>query len=308
MNTRLYHSMTQRASELESSIKEKQNFIASSPAGQIKCYKFGGYYRWFISNEKGNANNDSPHTSINSGENSEEDSCSTANCTKSQRRYLSKKDIELATLLAVKGLYEAELRDEIQELNAVKMYLRHRSNFQRGNDYLERNEEFSRLVRPYLDNKAFTSKKAVIEWMQNRQNDSVPYPEKLNILTKAGIYVRSKSERDIANALVKYNLPFKYECKVESDIGPLFPDFTILNPRNGQEIIWEHNGMMDNPEYANRTFRRTAAYYRLGYHPDKNFIMTYEENNEGLDDDYIDAIIRHFFVDTFSYKYSQENL
>lgn len=54
-------------------------------------------------------------------------------------------------------------------------------------------------------------------------NDQLPYYE-----TDNKERVRSKSELNIANALYKYGIPYKYECPLRLSNGKvIYPDFTI---------------------------------------------------------------------------------
>ena len=164
---------------------------------------------------------------------------------------------------------------------------------------MDLNSDINHLVEGFLSKRYQKSTQAVSDWLSQRSGVSAGHEEGLKVKTHAGFNVRSKSERDILHSLMDFGIPYKFEEQVLTDIGPLYPDFTILNPLNGQEVIWEHNGSMDDPEYAAKVFKRTAAYYRKGYHPGKNFIITYEENNEGIDKDWIEAIIRQYFTDPY---------
>ena len=216
-----------------------------------------------------------------------------------QRRYLKQSELQLAEQLAIKGLIQAELQDAQRELKAINRYLKYCSSFDSVDKYLNTNPDICSLVDEYKTNKYLEATHQVSEWLAQRSGISAGHEERLTVKTHAGFNVRSKSERDILHALIDFGLPYKYEEQVITDIGPLFPDFTILNPLNGKEVIWEHNGSMDDPIYAAKVFKRTAAYYRAGYHPGKNFIITYEENNEGLDRDWIDAIIIQHFTNPY---------
>ena len=72
-------------------------------------------------------------------------------------------------------------------------------------------------------------------------------------LTKSGIKVRSKSEMMIADALFLLSIPFVYKPQIVINGIEFHPDFIILSPFDGREIIWEHFGRMSNREYQRRT-------------------------------------------------------
>lgn len=59
--------------------------------------------------------------------------------------------------------------------------------------------------------------------------------DKTEFYTKRGERVRSKSEILIANTLNDNNIPYRYECPVEVDIGKkLYPDYVVHN-------MWKFN-------------------------------------------------------------------
>ena len=38
--------------------------------------------------------------------------------------------------------------------------------------------------------------------------------------------------------------------------GIVYPDFTLLSRKTGKEIYWEHEGMMDDQEYARKAVQK----------------------------------------------------
>lgn len=280
---KLQESMKREAAHLEQSINEKEQQLAGLPEGELKCYSSGNRkkrYVILIKKVKGKSDNEKPRTVR-------------------QRRYIKHSESDLAEQLAIKGLLNSEIKDEKRELSAINRYLKFCSSFDSSEKFLDSNSDINQLVDGFITKRYQKSTQAVNNWLSQHSGVSAGHEKGLRVKTHAGFNVRSKSERDILHTLMDFGIPYKYEEQVLTDIGPLYPDFTILNPLNGQEVIWEHNGSMDDPEYAAKVFKRTAAYYRKGYHPGKNFIITYEENNEGIDKDWIEAIIRQYFTDPY---------
>ena len=100
------------------------------------------------------------------------------------------------------------------------------------------------------------------------------YPEHL---TDRGERVRSKSEVIIANLLLKEDIPYRYEYPIRlRGIGRVYPDFTVLNVRIRKEFRWEHLGMMDDPDYANKAVRKIRDYQQNGMFPGDSLIITSE--------------------------------
>ena len=260
-----YNSMCNEKKFLENEIAKKEAYVNSAPDGKLYCFKNGDSWRWYVKKEK--------------------------------RKYLSRDEEDVAKALALKGLYENELLDDRQELRAVKMYLSNCSSFERGSKYAERACEFSRLLGEHYESLQKGKTEYVKSWLENKYTGPVPNPEGLVVPTRAGFKVRSKSERDIIRMLMDYNIPFKYEQKMVCDNVDLFPDFTVLSPTTAKQFLWEHNGLMDKFEYVAKKLRDEKLYYKLGYRRGKNMIVTYEENNEGIDERHVEFLIHHMILE-----------
>lgn len=98
-------------------------------------------------------------------------------------------------------------------------------------------------------------------------------------ITSKGERVRSKSEIIIADALSRAGIPYRYEYPTNvKGWGTLYPDFTCLDTRTREEIIWEHFGLMHDRDYAEKAVQKIALYAASGYTLGKNFIATFETN------------------------------
>ncbi len=91
--------------------------------------------------------------------------------------------------------------------------------------------------------------------------------------TSKGDIVRSKSEVIIANILFSNKVQYEYEKKLYYNQGNwIEPDFTIEIP-NGNEIYWEHLGMIGTESYDKRWKEKLEIYRK--YFPDQ-LVVTYE--------------------------------
>ena len=130
------------------------------------------------------------------------------------------------------------------------------------------------------------------------QSENPKDRDKLVYNTSFGLYVRSKNELLIAEALYAVGLVFWYERRLEivvCDDGKyyteiIFPDFTIMLP-DGTLIYWEHFGMMENPKYQEDNYRRLQKYLSNGIYPPKNLIMTFDGEKMPFDNSAIWRII-----------------
>lgn len=135
------------------------------------------------------------------------------------------------------------------------------------------------------------------QWLSTAGSNNPIKPETLKYMTRAGIMVRSKSERTIADKLVEYGLPFRYEARYENCYqGCSFvtsPDFIILCA-DGREVIWEHFGLLSDEEYAQKNTQKLIDYLRCGCSLTRDLICTIETDIENPQ--VLDHIIQKFLL------------
>lgn len=253
---------------LEKSIKNKKELVKKLPDGKLQCHKAGNYYNWYVVNrvkEKGKS--------------------------KVITKYIRKSQRKKAEALALKSLYLCDLRDEEQELRALNMYLRNKSDFSRRTKFLDRSLGFVELLSPYVDGEW---DKYVEDWLDEEPYKDVPMPEGRKFRCANGMMVRSKSEQIIVAALVYNHIPFKYEYPLDLEDKTVFPDFTIMNQKTHEKIIWEHFGMMGDIDYKLSNINKLASYINNNYVPFVNLITTFEVDNSGIDEMWIEKIIETY--------------
>ncbi len=106
--------------------------------------------------------------------------------------------------------------------------------------------------------------------------------------------MRSKSEVLIAMLLEQHGLEFEYEHPWKVQGKYYYPDFLIRHPKTGQWILWEHFGLMDDPEYARRAYEKIQAYIESGIMPGVHLIMTFETKNQPLSVKVVEDTIKRF--------------
>ncbi len=137
---------------------------------------------------------------------------------------------------------------------------------------------------------------AIVEaWLAEPFQRKKP-PENNDFKTNLGDVVRSKSELNIANALARHGIPYRYEAElVLSDGTVLHPDFTILDIRHRRILIWEHLGMLDDRGYARDTVKRMRQYRADHIYPGEQLILTEECDGKPLGTTEIERVIEHYF-------------
>ncbi len=135
----------------------------------------------------------------------------------------------------------------------------------------------------------------VNQWNSEEYEGKAFSDDSPSLYSERGERVRSKTEVMIADRLYKEGVPYHYEYPVYLDgMGIVYPDFTILNVRLRKKLLWEHFGMMDNPEYAANAIRKLIVYQENGIFPGDSLIMTWETQMIPLDPRHISKLIRHY--------------
>ena len=129
------------------------------------------------------------------------------------------------------------------------------------------------------------------EWMKASYDRNTLYSEDLKYKTLTGTMVRTKSEWLIAIALEMMGIPYRYEQLHYIEGKVYYPDFTIRKP-DGTVLIWEHFGLMNNPDYAKKAKIKIENYEKAGFKQHTNLICTYEDDIESQAS--IERIIKRF--------------
>lgn len=198
-----------------------------------------------------------------------------------KRRYIKKKDIELAKKLAQKQ-YCKEVRP-LAKARLDRMKFLSEEKIETIYDQLS--EERKVLVKPFQ----MSAKEILKRWEMESYEKSTVYEENLRFETDRGEFVRSKSEVIIANILYRHKdkILYKYErplhLLVNGQEKIVYPDFTILNIETGRVVYWEHAGRMDDPYYARSFVKKMNTYRANGYQIGKDIILTFETQETPLE-------------------------
>ena len=96
----------------------------------------------------------------------------------------------------------------------------------------------------------------------------------------------------IAETLTRHQIPYQYEYPLWLDaFGYVRPDFRCLNIRKRQIVFWEHQGRMDDPDYATHAIRKIRAYEESGIYVGQNLIITRESSDCPLNPDTVERWI-----------------
>jgi hypothetical protein len=248
------------------SIHQIQKELQKLPIGRLVCRKSGKYRKLFC---------------VSDG----------------QYRYLKKSDLQLSADLALRKYYELRL----SSLESEKKLFEELMSLQEMNQktisaVFSPDSKFHNLLKQRLEVQLSSSSDIMQQWVCAEYQKSASHPEHLIYKTASGDRVRSKSEVIIANTLFANGIPFRYEAALMMEDTTYYPDFTIMHPVTLEIYYLEHFGLIDNPEYMMRSFRKVESFISAGIIPTHNLICTYETSAHPLDSDYIQRLVHLYFL------------
>lgn len=226
-------------------------------------------------------------------------------------KYIKKKDTEFAKALAQKD-YNAKIIQQLQkEINTLQEYL---TQSQNGYAISKLYENLCPARQALITPVTFTHEQYIAQWKSVTWQGHSFSPDTPIYDTANKEQVRSKSEVIIADTLLRHGIPYRYEYPlVLKKVGfslehtdhkhapsiktlTLYPDFLCLNVHTRQEYIWEHFGLMDDPDYAKNVAAKLRLYAKNEIFPGHNLIITMESKNEPLSTSTIDMTIKEYFT------------
>ncbi|MCR5490211.1 MAG: hypothetical protein K6F03_09120 [Saccharofermentans sp.] len=205
--------------------------------------------------------------------------------------YLPRKDRDIAAALAQKDYDSKLLAELVKQQKALERFLK---------DYdpdapLDVYEKLSEARKALVTKEFLTDKEYVEQWLNMPYNHMGFGDNDPEYYTPKGERVRSKSELLIADALIRNNIPYRYECPVYEG-GYLIgvPDFNCLNVRQRKDYYWEHLGMMSDSTYADKNVRKLEKYSLANDFDESRLILTFETENHPLNTRVIEEKIRRY--------------
>jgi len=258
-------TVKKRAELLHGAITEAENSLKTAPQGMLRDIRHGKDYQYFWRKEKSDV------TGTYLSKKSEEKTI----------RELAQKEYNLKFLKAAK-----------EELRTLDKYLAVSEKWKVGDIYNSMNAARRNYVIPFITPDTLYVK----EW-EDREYEpgyfSPGYPEYYSAKDER---VRSKAEENIANLLKMNKIPYHYEFPIIIGGEERRPDFLCLNVRTKKEYLWEHFGMMDNIDYAQRNVEKINKMAANGYVHGLNCIFTFETSNLPLNTRIIQLMIEKFLT------------
>lgn len=207
--------------------------------------------------------------------------------------YISKIDSELPKLLAQKKYNQSVLKKAKARLRQIERITRDYSDDEIEKIYTSMHTQRQLLVTPIEP----IWEKELVRWYDSEYHGKEFYEGTAEIVTEKGERVRSKSEKILADYFYRNNILYQYERPLYlKGYGTVYPDFTFLSKKTRKEIYWEHEGMMDKPEYAKSAVKKIESYQRNGIHLGERLILTFETELTVLNSQIVEELVEKYLV------------
>lgn len=207
--------------------------------------------------------------------------------------YISSNDMELVRQLAQKKYNQSILKKAEIRLKQVKKITRDYSDDEIEQIYDKLHKERQLLVMPVEP----TWEQKLAQWDGETYQGKEFYEGTAVIITEKGERVRSKSEKILADYFYRNNIIYKYEKPLFlKGYGTVYPDFTFLSRKTGEEIYWEHEGMMDKSDYAKTAVKKLESYQKNGIYLGERLIATFETEQTLLNSQIIEQLVKKYLL------------
>lgn len=254
--------MLEILSDLQSDLEEEAKHL---PEGNLYCYNSGGRRNYCERIPKGGNR-------------------------KKERRFGVGKDKQRLHLLVRKEYVKKALPLIRKNIESCRSFLNNYSCVDENSVMKEFTQKFPELA-------AMIYNDADPEiWEDKYPQDKELYPDDLKSQAADGTDMRSLGEIIVGSRLRHYGIPYKYEAAIDHPDIPYVPDFTIIRPRDGKIIYWEHLGKVNDEDYLNRNKHKFEVYEMYGIVPWDNLIVSYSQANGGINEKLIDALIQGWLL------------
>lgn len=261
---RLKRLLIEEKTRLEQVIKRTRESLIDMPEGTLRLTMRKGYPQYYLCNgrQKGGS-------------------------------YIPKSEIDLVRKLAQKSYDQKVLRLAEKRYRQIAAIIKDYEEHELEQIYLEEHVERRKFIRPveatWQQKKQEWSAK---EYVGKEFREGTPV-----ILTERGERVRSKSEKIMADYFYRNGIEYKYECPLYlKGVGTVYPDFTLLSRKTGEEIYWEHFGRADDPNYARKMVKKIQAYEANDIYQGERLILTYETEEMILNTKKIEQLVKRYLI------------
>lgn len=205
------------------------------------------------------------------------------------QKYIHSNEMSIAKELAQKAYEEKMLKLAQKRLGQIKRLLKDFEDNEIDKLYDDLHPARKKLFLP----KEKTIEQKYNDWIALEYQGKEFQEGASMILTERGERVRSKSEKIMADYFYRNNVEYKYEKPLFlKGYGYVYPDFTFFSKRIGDEVYWEHDGKMDDPEYARKAIKKIDEYENNEIYIGERLFVTFETSNKILSTREIERILK----------------
>lgn len=205
--------------------------------------------------------------------------------------YIPKGNMTLSKQLAQKAYNKSIINKVEEQLCKIGKLLETDADEEMKELYDSLHPDRKKLIVPLED----TWEQALQKWYETSYQGKEFQEGTPVILTEKGERVRSKSEKILADYFYRKDILYKYEKPIYlKGYGTVYPDFTFLSSKTRQEMYWEHEGMMDNQEYARSAVRKIESYQKNGIYPGERLILTFETQQSMLNQNIVENLVEKY--------------
>ena len=205
--------------------------------------------------------------------------------------YIPKGNMTLSKQLAQKAYNKSIINKVEEQLCKTGKLLETDADEEMKELYDSLHPDRKKLIVPLED----TWEQALQKWYETSYQGKEFQEGTPVILTEKGERVRSKSEKILADYFYRKDILYKYEKPIYlKGYGTVYPDFTFLSSKTRQEMYWEHEGMMDNQEYARSAVRKIESYQKNGIYPGERLILTFETQQSMLNQNIVENLVEKY--------------
>jgi len=212
----------------------------------------------------------------------------------SKGKYIKKSEKHLAMNLANKEYYSLVINEAEKRLSGLNKLKKQIS----GWSWNDIKNNMHKVKQSMITNDIVSEDQYIREWEEaDHYYKQQPCENETRYMTKKGHWVRSKTEAFIADTLYMNNIPYHYEEAFYCSDGTIYyPDFTILDVANKRVVIYEHFGLMQDPDYRMIAAMKINKYVESGLIPFETFYYSIEGGEAVVSTDFINKFIENRFA------------
>lgn len=262
--------MQQECERLQKLVELATQEIKGLPEGSIRISKSNNHVQYYFKSSNKENNN-----------------------TNKNGSYLHRSDDGLAKQLAQRKYDERLLKLATKRLGQLKRILSDYHDDEIEELFYKGTKQRQNLVIPLEK----TWEQELKDWIDLDYDAKLFYETSPEIYADKGHRVRSKSEKILADYFYRNNIPYHYEKPLYlAGYGIVYPDFTFYSKQHRQEIYWEHEGRMDDPEYASKAVNKIKTYEKNGIFVGERLIVTQETSGIVLQSSDIERKVKKFLL------------